>query len=169
MTDNDIVKRLRGSLLPNDTLSIIRDEAADEIERLRQERDEARRDACEFGAMLETDADPNYDPDSGKFAEIAMSIAHLKGWDCWSDYKKETTMTDNDIVSRLNRILSAADERGLDETECRAMQDAIAEIKQLRKERDEARREICETQGYTVGAAHLEAERRGWDCFGDNK
>jgi len=34
---DDIVKRLRGSFLPNDTLSIIRDEAADEIERLRAE------------------------------------------------------------------------------------------------------------------------------------
>ena len=34
---DDIVKRLRGSFLPNDTLSIIRDEAANEIERLRAE------------------------------------------------------------------------------------------------------------------------------------
>jgi len=34
---DDIVKRLRGSFLPNDTLSIIRDETADEIERLRAE------------------------------------------------------------------------------------------------------------------------------------
>jgi hypothetical protein len=41
-------------------------------------------------------------------------------------------MTDNDIVSRLNRILSAADERGLDETECRAMQDAVTEIEKMR-------------------------------------
>lgn len=64
-------------------------ELPDVIRKLREERDEARRDACEFGAMLETDADPNYDPESGKFAEIAMSIAHLKGWDCWSDYKKD--------------------------------------------------------------------------------
>jgi len=37
---DEIVKRLRGSFLPNDTLSIIRDEAADEIERLRKELQE---------------------------------------------------------------------------------------------------------------------------------
>jgi hypothetical protein len=35
----DIVARLRGAWLPSDTLSVIRDEAADEIERLRKERD----------------------------------------------------------------------------------------------------------------------------------
>ena len=39
----DIVARLRGAWLPNDTLSIIRDEAADEIERLRKERDDLNR------------------------------------------------------------------------------------------------------------------------------
>jgi hypothetical protein len=42
MTDKDIVTRLRGFLLPNDTLSIIRDEAADEIERLREELEDAK-------------------------------------------------------------------------------------------------------------------------------
>ena len=36
MTSHDIVTRLRGFMLPNDTLSIVRDEAADEIERLRK-------------------------------------------------------------------------------------------------------------------------------------
>ena len=111
----------------------IHDLRGNEIQRLRKERDEARRDACEFGAMLETDANPNYDPESGDFAKIAMRIAHSKGWDCWRDYENKITMTDNDIVARLNRILSAADERGLDETECRAIQDAICEIGQLRQ------------------------------------
>jgi len=42
MTDSDIVARLRGSFLPNDTLSIIRDEAANEIERLREELEDAK-------------------------------------------------------------------------------------------------------------------------------
>lgn len=56
------------------------------IETLRAERDEARRDACEFGAMLETDTNPNYDPESGDFAKIAMRIAYTKGWDCWRGY-----------------------------------------------------------------------------------
>ena len=39
----DIVARLRGAWLPSDTLSIIRDDAADEIERLRKERDDLNR------------------------------------------------------------------------------------------------------------------------------
>ena len=71
----------------------------------------------------------------------------------------------NDIVTRLNRILSGADERGLDETECLALRDAATEIERLRNdvdwhqsqdglsqifieklraERDEARRRVCE-------------------------
>ena len=108
-------------------------------------------------------------------------------------------MTDsNDTVTRLNRILSSADERGLDETECRALRDAATEIDalrqelwqrrqdlkpvwistelaegwtQMKRERDEARREVCQRE-----AAHQHdrrwdaaeiAERRGWQCFKD--
>lgn len=121
MTDNDIVARL-----------------VQRVVELTQERDMARRDACEFGAMLETDANPNYNPESGDFAKIAMRIAYSKGWDCWRDYENKIPMIDNDIVARLNRILSGSDERGLDETECRAIRDAICEIEQLRQERDDA-------------------------------
>lgn len=102
MTDsNDIVSRLNRILLGADERGLdesefraIRD-AVIEIGTLRAERDTARRDACEFGAMLETDADPDYDPESGKFAEIAMRIAWLKGWDCWSGYNKENTNDTN--------------------------------------------------------------------------
>ena len=97
MTDNDIVTRLNRIVTGADERGLdetecraIRDAAA-EIMQLRLERDSARRDACEFGAMLETDANPNYDPESGDFAKIAMRIAYLKGWDCWRDYEKENT------------------------------------------------------------------------------
>jgi hypothetical protein len=38
----------------------------------------------------------------------------------------------------------------------------------LNRERDEARREVCEADTDTHGAALLEAERRGWDCFKEN-
>lgn len=34
-----------------------------------------------------------------------------------------------------------------------------------REERDEARREVCESDTETHGGALLEANRRGWDCF----
>lgn len=38
------------------------------------------------------------------------------------------------IIDRLERILLWADERGLDETECRAMRDAVREIERLQAE-----------------------------------
>lgn len=46
--------------------------------------------------------------------------------------------------------------------------EAADEIERLRKERDEARREVCESDTDTHGGALLEAERRGWDCFKEN-
>lgn len=39
------------------------------------------------------------------------------------------------------------------------------EVENLRAERDEARREVCESDTETHGGALLEAQRRGWDCF----
>jgi len=41
-------------------------------------------------------------------------------------------------------------------------------IKELRKERDEARREVCRNEANhlpTMADPHREARRRGWDCF----
>lgn len=46
-----------------------------------------------------------------------------------------------------------------------AMKKAERDIAQLRTERDEARREACESDTETHGGALLEAKRRGWDCF----
>jgi len=43
---------------------------------------------------------------------------------------------------------------------------AADEIERLRRERDEARREVCEMLERDAGfAAHQQAESRGWDCF----
>lgn len=42
------------------------------------------------------------------------------------------------------------------------------EIDRITAERDEARREVCESDADTHGGALLEAERRGWDCFKEN-
>ena len=42
------------------------------------------------------------------------------------------------------------------------------EIQRLRKERDEARKEICYFLSATEGPAHRIAEKRGWDCFKEN-
>lgn len=85
----------------------------------------------------------------------------------------------SDIVTRLSCILSGADERGLDETECRAIRDSIKEIERLRNERDKARRMYCD-HVILHGTAHLIngnkgldeitdaqslARHLGWDCF----
>jgi hypothetical protein len=43
------------------------------------------------------------------------------------------------------------------------------EIERIRAERDEARREVCDMEGETAGGALLEAKRRGWDCFKEEK
>lgn len=86
------------------------------------------------------------------------------------------------VIDRLNRILFCSEERGLDETECRTMRDAIAEIEQLRKERDEARRAACKGEAIIRlqrNRVHRESEEvvlvakeisveRGWDCFKEN-
>ena len=49
--------------------------------------------------------------------------------------------------------------------------EAADEIEQLRKERDEARRELCRRQRRSVvfDDALAEANRRGWDCFKEDK
>ena len=75
MTDPDIVTRLRES----DGGYFMRQmftEAADEIERLRAERDEARREVCRDIAcrleMLQSDIG-------------ATEIAVMRGWDCFKE------------------------------------------------------------------------------------
>ncbi len=46
---------------------------------------------------------------------------------------------------------------------------AIYEIERLRKERDEARREVCIWQGLDTGNTPCDtATIRGWDCFKEN-
>lgn len=76
-------------------------------------------------------------------------------------------MTDEptDIVTRL---------RGLwQDNDCIStlMEQAADEIELLRKERDEARREVCNNEAKhlpTMADPHMEAKRRGWDCFKEN-
>ena len=85
---------------------------------------------------------------------------------------------------RLTELLeNARYENNLLVQKCRELQERIDAIKHqveakeninstltgafnaLRRERDEARREACGSDGGTIGEAMLDAEQRGWDCF----
>ena len=80
---NDIVARLRALASEFPTLDGIMDSewtnAADEIERLRKERDEARREVCAFA--------------SGRYRKDVVTIdraaaiaeADSRGWDCFKE------------------------------------------------------------------------------------
>ena len=71
MTDPmDIVTRLRAVLHNDRSVELMNREAADEIERLRKERDEARRDVCSMMHMT---------------GFLGGDYAHSKGWDCFKD------------------------------------------------------------------------------------
>jgi hypothetical protein len=59
-------------------------DAADEIERLRAERDEARRSCCEYAAIVDG-ADTADGMESGRFYEIAMKYMKDRGWDCFKE------------------------------------------------------------------------------------
>jgi hypothetical protein len=68
-------------------------QAANEIERLRElfgnterlraERDEARRSCCEFAAMVDSADTVVMYVDSNRFHEIAMRYMKSRGWDCF--------------------------------------------------------------------------------------
>ena len=65
----------------------------------------------------------------------------------------------DDIVARLRAVLH--NDRSVELMN----REAADEIERLRAERDEARREVCESEQYCVDRSREEATRRGWDCF----
>jgi hypothetical protein len=84
MNDPDILTRLRES----DGGYFMRKmftEAADEIERLRAERDEARREVC--GLLVACHTDPDDDKPDPNLKHIHAGI---RGWDCFKEDKEDT-------------------------------------------------------------------------------
>lgn len=79
MTDPDIVTRLRESDGGYFMRSMFT-EAADEIERLRAERDEARREVC--GLLVACHTDPDDDKPDPNLKHIHAGI---RGWDCYKE------------------------------------------------------------------------------------
>lgn len=81
MTDPDIVTRLReadGGYFMRQMFT----EAADEIERLRAERDEARREICRRDCALDTDWLNSPFP---MRTSTPRMFADLYGWDCFKE------------------------------------------------------------------------------------
>ena len=58
--------------------------AADEIERLQNERDEARREVCKGEAMLRLQRNRVH-RDSEEVVRMAKEIVVERGWDCFKD------------------------------------------------------------------------------------
>jgi hypothetical protein len=73
MTDPDIVTRLRAVLHNDRSVELMNREAADEIERLRDERDEARREWCRLWGHTQG---RNVAP---------TQAARLRAWDCFKE------------------------------------------------------------------------------------
>ena len=93
---------------------------------------------------------------------------------------------DNELIERMERILTAtanALHGGYAPPDClHSWHDLPELVEQLRKERDEARRELCRNEAIirlqrhrvhrdsedVVGLAKEIAVERGWDCFKEN-
>jgi hypothetical protein len=88
---NDLATRLRrladtrrrGHSVHPDVLR----EAANAIDNLTAERDEARRSCCEFAAMVDSADTVLMYVDSNRFHEIAMRYMKSRGWDCFKEDK----------------------------------------------------------------------------------
>ena len=79
---------------------------------------------------------------------------------------------DIELMERMDRILTAtanALHGGPHPGGLHSWHDLPELVEQLRKERDEARKEICYFLSATEGPAHRIAEKRGWDCFKENQ
>lgn len=76
---DDIVTRLRAVFHNDKSVELMNREAADEIERLREERDEARRIACEneagYNGMMF---------DNPKYSD-PIEVMRERGWDCFRE------------------------------------------------------------------------------------
>ena len=91
--ESDIVARLRAVLHNDRSVELMNREAADEIERLRKERDEARILACKGLALEARHTMDKIGPKIwSKTALTPQEMAKERGWDCLkeeADYNNE--------------------------------------------------------------------------------
>jgi hypothetical protein len=146
--------------------------AIKEIERLRKERDEARRMACEMEERL--GCDDSGCPKNG----LAHDHAKRRGEVITTTNTGDTPMTDFDIVAGLRSrsawfkrediaevLENAANEidRLNDKVSFVCGDLALQEIARLRKERDEVRQSYCSLmEAYRGGDGRVTANKLGW-------
>jgi autonomous glycyl radical cofactor GrcA len=79
-------------------------------------------------------------------------------------------MTDPDIIRHLSEYEEVEILREERKTYFKAHDELLAQIIQLRSERDEARREVCDLKTFNcdnVITAYRYADLRKWDCYKD--
>jgi len=69
----------------------------------------------------------------------------------------------------LDRMEASGGYHDQDQYPYALMNEASKEIKLLRSERDEARRQVCEFEMVNIKCAHDYATYRGWDCYDNIK
>ena len=79
----------------------------------------------------------------------------------------------SDIIERLTELSDLMmDGRPYNDSDFTNIDEAIVEIERLRKERDEARREICQFRStsypHDMKEVHEIADSREWDCYKEN-
>jgi len=84
-------------------------------------------------------------------------------------------MSNFDPIPRLQQIAATIEDGGHFDSPATAahyINCAIKEIERLRKERDEARRELCRIESSASGDPNMTsravAADLGWDCFNEN-
>jgi uncharacterized coiled-coil DUF342 family protein len=79
----------------------------------------------------------------------------------------------SDIIERLTELSDLMmDGRPYNDSDFTDIDEAIVEIERLRKERDEARREICQFRStsypHDMKEVYEIADSREWDCYKEN-
>lgn len=152
MTDKDTIQMIR-----KDITERLRDrdnhdciEAADEIERLRKERDEVRREVCGFHHLT---------------GFLAGDYANSRGWDCFPnrDYEFEPSVKDFKLflegqdkifLERIDRLTAERDEAR------RRICEMSLQIGKVFRRIDGKTVEVTTPEGC--------AEIMRWDCFKEN-
>ena len=136
--------------LPADVLRDI-GEAYAEIERLRNERNEARRDVCDMMHIT---------------GFLAGDYAASRGWDCFPDMKRNVSKEVENFRFIMERDYAAvvAQRDAARRELCAARRELCRDEAFIRLQRHRVHRDSEDV----VGLAKEISVERGWDCFKEN-